>query len=201
MPFCITSCLRSLVIDTRLKVDIPRGADNGVSATTILALCTRTLSTAHDWDVIIKKRLAGGAHMEPAWRLDTNLDWVWWVDDIHNNPRSWAVLAGLALNRVLSMGSNHFLPLDTVAPGRTPRSHMAPPLHIEDGDLMSGPPSVDGYVTRVRFASGPGRSLPHCIMASISRAWCHCCPLIRTEIPEVRRGAEQVLAARDVTDL
>jgi hypothetical protein len=106
--------VRSPAIDTRLKIDIPGSADSGfLCHDNLVALCMRTLSTVRDWDVIIKKRLAGGAHMELAWRLDTNLDWVWWIDDIHGNPRSWAVLAGLALNQVLPIHSSRFLSLDT----------------------------------------------------------------------------------------
>jgi hypothetical protein len=47
--------------------------------------------------------------MELAWRFDTNLEWVWWLDDIHGNPRTWAVLAGLALNQVLFLQLGPFL--------------------------------------------------------------------------------------------
>ena len=105
--------VRSPVLDTRLKIDIPEGADSGFFChSNLVGLCKKSLSTVRDWDVIIKKRLADGAHMDLAWRLDTNLDWVWWLDDIHGNPRSWAVLAGLALNQVLSIHSHPFLVLD-----------------------------------------------------------------------------------------
>lgn len=52
--------------------------------------------------------------MELAWRLDTNLDWVWWHDDIQGHPRPWAVLAGLALNQVLYISfQSFFLVVDT----------------------------------------------------------------------------------------
>lgn len=105
--------VRSPIIDTRIKIDVPEGAgytffchDN------LVALCMRTLSTVRDWDFIIKKRLADGAHLELAWRLDTNLDWVCWLDDINGNPRTWAVLAGLSLNQVYSIHSSPFLVVD-----------------------------------------------------------------------------------------
>ena len=85
-----------------MKIDIPESADYSIfSHDNLVALCMKTLSSVQDWDVIIKNRLAEGAHMELAWRLDTNLDWVRWLDDIHGNPRTWAVLAGLALNQVI----------------------------------------------------------------------------------------------------
>ena len=104
--------VRSPIIDTRMKIDIPESADyNFLCHDNLVALCMRTMSTVQDWDVIIRKRLADGAHMELAWRFDTNLDWVWWLDDINGNSRTWAVLAGLALNQVLSL---HSIPLHLV---------------------------------------------------------------------------------------
>lgn len=93
--------VRSPIVDTRMKIDIPESADsNFLGHDNLVALCMRTMSAVKDWDVIIRKRLADGAHMELAWRFDTNLDWVWWPDDINGNSRTWAVLAGLALNQV-----------------------------------------------------------------------------------------------------
>src|SRR6266404_2806323 len=93
--------VRSPVLGTRIKIDVPEPADYTIfSHDNITALCVKALSTVEDWDVIIQKRLAEGARMELAWRLDTNLDWVRWLDDIHGNPRTWAVLAGLAFNQV-----------------------------------------------------------------------------------------------------
>ncbi len=110
--------VRSPIIETRLKIDIPESADGDFFRhDNLVALCTKTLSTVRDWEVIIKKRLAEGAHMELAWRLDTNLDWIWWLDDIHDRPRSWAVLAGLALNQVHSISFSSFFSLTTLALG------------------------------------------------------------------------------------
>ena len=99
--------VRSPVLDTRMKIDIPENADYAVfSRDNLVALSMRTFGTVQDWNIIIRKRLAEGAHLELAWRLDTNLDWVWWHDDIYGNPRAWAVLAGLALNQVLYISSS-----------------------------------------------------------------------------------------------
>jgi hypothetical protein len=111
--------VHSPVIDARMKIDIPEGADYSFFChDNLVTLCMKTLSTVQDWHVIMEKRLADGAHMELAWRLDTNLDWIWWQDDIRGNPRTWAVLAGLALNLVRVLFSVHFsLPTPSV-PGR-----------------------------------------------------------------------------------
>ncbi len=221
--------VRSPVIETRLKIDIPERPDGGFFChDNLVALCMRTLSTVRDWDVIIKKRLAEGAHMELAWRLDTNLDWVWWLNDINGHPRSWAVLAGLALNQVLSISFQSFLLSQhcRLQAGRAAHlevrmaEHMAPQLHIKDGDLISEPPSIEGYVTRLKAPSGTREEVYLTVHNGLLFALRHAhanAPNPPGAIPvpfnsnrdtpdqlredEVRRGANQVLAARDVTDL
>jgi hypothetical protein len=93
---------------------------------------------------------------------------------------------------------------------------MAPSLHIKEGDLMSEPPSVEGYVTRVRSASGTREevylTVHNGLLFTLRPAHANtpnppgaiAVPLDSNKDPredEVRRGAEQILAARDVTDL
>lgn len=203
--------VRSPVIETRLKIDIPECADGSFFCRdNLVALCIKTLSTVRDWEVIIKNRLAEGAHMELAWRLGTNLDWIWWHDDFHGHPRSWAVLAGLALNQA---GRAAHLEVRLA-------EHTAPQLHIKDGSLISEPPSIEGYVTRVRAPSGTHEevylTVHNGFLFTLRRSHANA-PNPPGAIPvpfdsnkdaakvlredEVRRGAKQVLAARDVTDL
>jgi hypothetical protein len=108
--------VRSPILDTRMKIDIPENLDNAVfSHDNLVALSMSRFSNVQDWDIIVQKRLAEGAHLELAWRLDTNLDWVWWHDDVYGNPRAWAVLAGLALNQVLYISSSAPI-FDSVGP-------------------------------------------------------------------------------------
>ncbi|KAH9080423.1 hypothetical protein EDB83DRAFT_2339328 [Lactarius deliciosus] len=203
--------VRSPVLDTRMKIDVPESADHSIfSHDNLVALCMKTLSTVQDWDVIIRKRLAEGAHMELAWRLDTNLDWVWWLDDIHGNPRAWAVLAGLALNQA---GRAAHLEVRLA-------EHMASQLHIKDGHHLSEPPSVEGYVSRIKPGSGTREevylTVHNGLLFTLTPASAHA-PNPPGVVPvphdsdrnardalrqeEVRRGAAQVLAARGVMDL
>ena len=64
--------VRSPVIETRLKIDIAENADGDFFChDNLVALCTRTLSSVRDWEVIIEKRFKEGADMELAWCLDT----------------------------------------------------------------------------------------------------------------------------------
>ncbi|KAH9989700.1 Pleckstrin homology domain-containing protein [Russula compacta] len=198
--------VRSPIIDTRIKIDVPESADYTFFChDNLVALCMRTLSTVRDWDFIIKKRLADGAHLELAWRLDTNLDWVYWLDDIYGNPRTWAVLAGLPLNQA---GRAAHLEVRLA-------EHMAPQLHIGDGGQLSEPPSIEGYVSRVRPASGSREevylTVHNGLLFTLGHGNSHApnppgvisvpvdANAIREE--EVRRGAAQVSAARGVTDL
>ncbi|KAI0248578.1 hypothetical protein BJV78DRAFT_1332004 [Lactifluus subvellereus] len=203
--------VRSPVLDTRMKIDIPENPDYAVfSHDNLVALSMRTFSTVQDWDVIVQKRLAEGAHLELAWRLDTNLDWVWWHDDIYGNPRAWAVLAGLALNQA---GRAAHLEVRLA-------EHTASQLHIKDGHQLSEPPSIEGYVSCVRSASG-GReevylTVHNGLLFTLVPTHAHT-PNLPGVVPvphgadqdirdtlreeEVRRGAKQVSAARCVMDL
>jgi len=147
-----------------------------------------------------------------AWRLDTSLDWVWWQDDIRGNPRTWAVLAGLALNQA---GKAAHLEVRLA-------EHMTRQLHIKDGDHLSEPPSIEGYVTRVRGASGTQEevylTVHNGLLFTLGPAQAHApnppgiltinldsnrdpCGAGALRQEEVRRGVAQVSAARGVTDL
>lgn len=98
---------------------------------------------------------------------------------------------------------------------------MARQLHITDGDdLVSEPPSIEGYVTRVRSTSGTREE----VYLTVHNGLLFTLRPTHANTPnppgaigvpfdsnkdargalrknEVRRGGEQVLAARDVTDL
>jgi hypothetical protein len=93
-------------------------------------------------------------------------------------------------------------------------------LHVKDGNLISEPPSIEGYVTRVKAPSGTREEVyltVHNGLLFTLRPTHANAPNPPGAIPipfdsnkdapeilredEVRRGAKQVLAARDVTDL
>ena len=93
-------------------------------------------------------------------------------------------------------------------------------MHIKDGSLISEPPSIEGYVTRVKAPSGNHEEVyltVHNGLLFTLRPTHANAPNPPGAIPvpsnsnkdapailredEVRRGSMQVLAARDVTDL
>jgi len=100
--------------------------------------------------------------------------------------------------------------------------HTAPQLHFKDGSLISEPPSIEGYVTHVKASSGTHEEVyltVHNGLLFTLRPTHANAPNPPGAIPvpfdsnknkdahevlredEVRRGAKQVLAARDMTDL
>src|ERR1700742_836009 len=87
-----------------LKIDIPTLDEQTSFAifeyNNFIELCKQTLKALPDWNFILERRLAEGAKLELAWRVDTELDWIWWLDAVSGSPREWAVLSGLALNQV-----------------------------------------------------------------------------------------------------
>lgn len=99
--------IRNPALDTRVKIDVPNldmlesnqrysmfRRDN------IVGLCMKALRSVEDWDIIIERQLMEGKKLELAWRIDTNLDWVWLETDVYGKRRDWVVLCGLALKQV-----------------------------------------------------------------------------------------------------
>ena len=94
-------------------------------------------------------------------------------------------------------------------------------MHIKDGNLISEPPSIEGFATRVKALSGTHEEVyltvhngllftlrpthanapnpPGAIPVPFDSS--KDAPEVLLREDEVRRGANQVLAARDVTDL
>jgi hypothetical protein len=97
---------------------------------------------------------------------------------------------------------------------------MASQLHIKDGHQLSEPPSIEGYVSRIRSASGSREevylTVHNGLLFTLAASHAHT-PNLLGVVPvphgadhdirdalreeEVRRGAAQVLAARCVMDL
>lgn len=66
----------------------------------IIALCLQSLRSVPDFKYLVEHEITEGKTIELAWRMDTNLDWIWLDDDVYGEPRYWAVLCGLALKKV-----------------------------------------------------------------------------------------------------
>ncbi|KDQ62280.1 hypothetical protein JAAARDRAFT_454727 [Jaapia argillacea MUCL 33604] len=198
-------------LETRMKIDISADDDvlDVVSRGNILELCTKTLGTLRDWEYVVMRPLAdGSATLELAWRQETKLDWVWQEEDVHGRPRDWAVISGLALKQAgkparLEIRLGHHFP-----------TH----IHLKDGTHLDEPPSIEGYLDRIKPNSQSKQATYLVIhngnLFALQPAYAH--PPSPPGLPpegynpddastlreaEVRRGAMQILEAIGVNDL
>lgn len=105
--------IRCPILDSRLKLDLPNFdelilSDYGLfDRDTVVQLCERSLRTVREWGWLVQRRIDEGLTLELAWRMGAHLDWVWQLNDLHERPRDWAALYGLALNQVSSNAIPH----------------------------------------------------------------------------------------------
>ncbi|KAH9950585.1 Pleckstrin homology domain-containing protein [Amylocystis lapponica] len=199
--------VRCPALDTRIKIDIPNHESDVMTAYSVFSpqnvvrLCERNLREMPDYDVLIKQRLQAGGSLELAWRFDTNLDWVWRLEDVQGQPRDWSVLSGLALKQG---GRSAHLELRL-------RAHQRTRIHLKDGTRLDEPPAVEGFLERIRPNSQTRQPVYLVVhdgyLFSLPPAHAHTPPppgLAPTEDArriEVRRGTRQILRASGVSDL
>lgn len=151
--------IRNPILDTRLKVELPdlsimpiERAATIVSRDNLIALCMKSLRNADDFKSVVERALDKGDRLELAWRMDTNLDWIWLDEDVRGDPRYWAVLCGLALKQ--GKTASHL----EIRLGR----HYPEHLRTADGRRIDEPLSIEGYVDRIR----PNTQLKHPVYLS-----------------------------------
>lgn len=97
-------------LNTKLKIQIPAIRTSAVyrmfTRENIVALCSQSLRSVPEFKAVVERQLSEGKVLELAWRIDTNLDWIWLEDDITGDERQWAVLFGLALKQVSTSQSD-----------------------------------------------------------------------------------------------
>ncbi|KAL1711106.1 Pleckstrin homology domain-containing protein [Schizophyllum commune] len=218
------------LLDTRLRVEVPdlsimpiEKVAQLLSRDNLVKLCLKSLRGAGDFKAEVERALERGVRLGLAWRMNTNLDWIWLDEDVRGNPRYWAVLYGLALKQ-----------------GRTPthleiRLGRHYPEHLRTGTSRHDPQgankrdptsrrideplSIEGYVDRIRpntqtkdpvylsthdgflFFVNQGMAQPPQPPGFVqvpAREGDYANILRRSE---VRRGARQVMAAHAVCEL
>ena len=94
---------------TKVTIDIAKPEDtvteNGglhclFKRENVIELCMESLRNLPDWKLLVEKEIKEGKSLQLAWRVDTNLDWVWLDTDVLGETRDWAVLCGLAFKQV-----------------------------------------------------------------------------------------------------
>ncbi|KAL1662456.1 Pleckstrin homology domain-containing protein [Schizophyllum commune] len=210
------------LLDTRLRVEVPdlsvmpiEKAAALLSRDNLVRLCVKSLRGAGDFKAGVERAvsLERGVRLGLAWRMNTNLDWIWLDEDVRGNPRYWAVLYGLALKQ--GRTPTHL----EIRLGRHYPEHLRTSASRHDS---TDPLSIEGYVDRIRpntqtkdpvylsthdgflffvnqgvaqppqppgFVQLPAREGAEGDYANILRR------------SEVRRGARQVMAAHAVCEL
>ena len=139
-----------------MRVDVPGfdtadldAAYNVFQKDNIIRLCQKYLRNAPEYQALLERELAEGAIFELAWRLNTDLDWVWQETDVRGNARRWAVLSGIALKQGDQPAHLEF----------RRKQHFPTRLHMKDGTRMDEPMAVEGYLDRIRPNSQLKQSL------------------------------------------
>ncbi|TBU28603.1 Pleckstrin homology domain-containing protein [Dichomitus squalens] len=148
--------VRSPALDTRMRVDVPGfdtadldAAYNVFQKDNVIRLCQKHLRNAPEYRALLERGLAEGATFELAWRLNTDLDWVWQEIDVRGKARRWAVLSGLALKQGEQPAHLEF----------RLKQHYPTRLHMKDGTRLDEPVAIEGYLDRIRPNSQLKQSL------------------------------------------
>ncbi|TFK73572.1 hypothetical protein BDN72DRAFT_834437 [Pluteus cervinus] len=138
--------VRNPRLDTRVKIDIPSGPMDMeqlfkvFNRDNVISLCMDSLRAVNNWNALIEREILSGKTLELAWRVDTDLDWIWLEDDIEGKKRDWAVLCGLALRQSTSPA---FLEIRLA-------EHYPDHFHLRNGKRLREPPAIEGYLERVK---------------------------------------------------
>jgi len=107
-------------LNTRVRIDIPSEdtdrASQVLSRENAIVLCINALRSVPGWTDLIEREVKEGKSLELAWRMDTNLDWIWLSDDVDGEERKWAVMCGLALKQVCMFEILKRAPCLTIGP-------------------------------------------------------------------------------------
>ncbi|KAI5829238.1 hypothetical protein K523DRAFT_41834 [Schizophyllum commune Tattone D] len=157
------------LLDTRLRVEVPdlsvmpiEKAAALLSRDNLVKLCVKSLRGAGDFKAGVERALERGVRLGLAWRMNTNLDWIWLDEDVRGNPRYWAVLYGLALKQgrtpthlEIRLGRHYPEHLRTSASRHdSTDANRHEPTGVNKCDPSSKrvdePLSIEGYVDRIR---------------------------------------------------
>ncbi|KAI0720502.1 Pleckstrin homology domain-containing protein [Cerioporus squamosus] len=148
--------VRTPALDTRLTVDVPGfdtadmdAAYNVFQRDNIIGLCEKSLRSDPEYRALLERDEEEGAVFDLAWRMNTDLDWVWQENDVQGKTRKWAVLCGLALKQAEQPAHLEF----------RMRRHYPTRLHMKDGTRLDEPPAIEGYLDRIRPNSQLKQSL------------------------------------------
>ncbi|KAJ3827599.1 Pleckstrin homology domain-containing protein [Lentinula raphanica] len=208
--------IRNPRLDSKLKIDMPNvdGAQTYriFSRENLIALCVQSLRAVPDWKYLIERQLAEGDVLQLCWRQGSYLDWIWLNEDVEGRPRDWVVICGLALKQTMTSIPVH-LELRVA-------QHHSEFIHRKDGARLIEPPSIEGYVDRIKPNSHAKHPLylvthegnlfvlrstdahpPTPLGAFLSSIKADADYAHTLRMTEVARGVQQLLDANSVMDL
>ncbi|KAF8073812.1 Pleckstrin homology domain-containing protein [Lyophyllum atratum] len=145
--------VRNPRLNTRVKIDIPSADAGNISQVftrdNAIALTVNALRTVPGWNELIQRELKEGKSLQLAWRVDTNLDWIWLDDDVDGEERRWAVLCGLALKQSIRSATLEVRLAE----------HYPSHINLKNGSRLHEPPAIEGYVERIRPNSQAKQSM------------------------------------------
>ncbi|KAF5338894.1 hypothetical protein D9611_008762 [Ephemerocybe angulata] len=107
----------------------------------LVELCMESLSKVPDWFSLVEHEITEqGKRLELCWRRDAHLDWLWMDEDVYGKSRPWATLAGLAVKQSSRPASLEI----------RLTSHAPTHYHLKNDTKIEEPPSIEGYVERIR---------------------------------------------------
>ncbi|KAJ7156013.1 Pleckstrin homology domain-containing protein [Mycena crocata] len=133
--------IRNPSLGTRVRIEMPGiEAPEMFTRDNIIALCMHSLRQVKDWKELIELELSQGKELELAWRLGTQLDWVWLDTDVLGESRESAVLYGLALQQSVPSPQ-----LEVRLAQHAPQN-----IVLRNGTRVPEPPAIEGYLERIR---------------------------------------------------
>ncbi|KAG9035602.1 hypothetical protein FRB95_011008 [Tulasnella sp. JGI-2019a] len=129
-------------LGSRIRFDVPSAefleVNQGyrtISRRYILDMCRQYIGP-EDWEKI----LDDAGQVELCWRKNGNLEWIWLDLDVNGETRAWSVVHPVGFRQLKA-------PMQLeVRPAR----HAATKVVLNDGTKLSEPPSVEGYLYRIK---------------------------------------------------
>ncbi|KAF7291599.1 hypothetical protein HMN09_01251000 [Mycena chlorophos] len=203
--------VRNPTLDVHVKIETPelylrsRDAPEIFTITNVMRLCMRELRRVADWEELIERNLALGKSLKLAWRSGTQLDWIYEELDVCGDPRSCAVLCGLAMQQSFPSPT-----LELRLAQHVPQYSV-----LKHGEHFPEPPCIEGYLERIR-PNTQSKVLVYLVSHEgclFSLAAAHSNPpsplgvdpnvqdAESLRVSEMQRGAKQIFEATGVVDL
>ncbi|PWN19355.1 hypothetical protein BCV69DRAFT_313624 [Microstroma glucosiphilum] len=133
----------------------------------IISQILNIMHQQHEWEQPLRTALERGLKFELAWRRGSSLDWIINDETLDGNARFWSVICGSILKEARKPAILEFRAAD----------HYPSAVLLPNGEKLVEPPSIEGYVWRVKPVSGTLTRMyltthsSHCFVSRPSRAY------------------------------